>query len=44
MIVGLLAFAVSCFFCYVYSDAMEYIYVTYLLDVEAGGSDDKCPD
>lgn len=45
IIVGLLAFAISCFFISVYSDAMESIYVTYLVDVEAGGdSKDKCPE
>lgn len=45
VIVGLLAFAISCFFISVYSDAMESIYVTYLVDVEAGGdSKGNCPD
>jgi hypothetical protein len=44
VVVGLLAFAVSCFFIAVYSDAMESIYTTFLLDVEAGGKKDKCPD
>lgn len=43
LIVGMIAFAISCFFISVYSDAMESIYVTYLVDVEAGGSKDKCP-
>jgi len=37
IVIGLLAFAVSCFFISVYSDATESIYVTFCLDAEAGG-------
>lgn len=37
IIVGLLAFAISCFFISVYSDATECIYTTFCLDAEAGG-------
>lgn len=44
VIIGLLAFAVSCFFIAVYSEAMESIYTTFLLDSEAGGEKGKCPD
>ncbi len=44
VIVGLAAFAISCFFIAVYSDAMESIYTTYLVDAEAGGkSSNNCP-
>lgn len=44
VIVGLSAFAISCFFIAVYSDAMESIYTTYLLDAEAGGKQgSNCP-
>lgn len=44
VVVGLLAFAVSCFFISVYTDAVESIYTTFLLDSEAGGEKGKCPD
>ena len=44
VVVGLLAFAVSCFFMGVYSDSMEAIYMTYLMDVDAGRDDGNCPD
>lgn len=45
VIVGLVAFAISCFFISVYSEAMEAIYTTYLLDVEAGGeANNFCPE
>ena len=43
VIVGVLAFALSCAFIGVYSEAMETIYTTYLCDVEAGGKSDNCP-
>jgi len=33
VLVGLAAFAISCFFISIYSEAMEAIYTTYLLDV-----------
>lgn len=45
VIVGLVAFAISCFFISVYSDAMEAIYSTYLYDVDAGGQlNNNCPE
>jgi len=44
IVIGVLAFAVSCFFISVYSDATESIYVTFCLDAEAGGQKGKCPD
>lgn len=44
VIVGLLALSVSSFFVAVYSDAMDSIYTTFLLDAEAGGEKGKCPD
>jgi hypothetical protein len=44
IIVGLVAFAISCFFIAVYSEGMESIYTTYLYDVDAGGSMNKCPE
>lgn len=44
VIVGLMALAVSSFFVAVYSDAMESIYTTFLLDAGAGGEKGKCPD
>ena len=41
---GLVAFTIACFFISVYSDAIDAIYTTYLLDVEAGGElNDLCP-
>lgn len=36
VVIGLVAFSVSCFFMGVYSDSMESIYMTYLMDVDAG--------
>jgi hypothetical protein len=42
-IVGLIAFTISCFFISVYSDAMDAIYTTYLLEIEAGGDPKYCP-
>lgn len=42
-IVGLIAFTISCFFISVYSDAMDAIYTTYILEVEAGGDPKNCP-
>jgi len=44
VIVGLLAFAVSCFFISVYSESMEALYTTYLMDIDAGMDGGKCPD
>jgi hypothetical protein len=43
LVVGLLSFAVSCFFMGVLSDSMEGIFMTYLMDVDAGADDGKCP-
>ena len=43
VIVGVVAFGVSCVFIGVYSEATEAIYTTYLLDVEAGGKSENCP-
>jgi hypothetical protein len=44
VVVGLLSFAVSCFFMGVYSDAMDSLYMTYLMDVDAGMDGGKCPE
>lgn len=44
VITGLIGFAISSFFVSVYTDSMESIYTTYLLDAEAGGKVDLCPD
>lgn len=43
VVIGLLAFAVSCFFLSVYTESMEALYVTYLMDVDAGYDGGKCP-
>lgn len=43
IIVGLVAFTISCFFISVYSDAMDAIYTTYLLEAEEGGEINHCP-
>lgn len=44
VLVGLLAFAVSCFFISVYSESIEALYVTYLMDVDAGMDGGNCPE
>ena len=44
VVVGLLAFAVSCFIMSVYSESMESLYTTYLMSIGAGGSLDSCPE
>ena len=44
VVVGLIAFAISCFFMGVYSDSMESIYMTYLMDVDAGADGGSCPE
>ena len=44
VIVGLLTFAVSCFFIGVYTESMEALYTTYLMDVDAGMDGGSCPD
>jgi hypothetical protein len=43
-VVGLIGFTISSFFVSLYSQAMESISVCYLIDKDAGGGDDKCPD
>ena len=43
LITGLVAFTISCFFISVYSDAMDAIYTTYLIDLEEGGDSGNCP-
>lgn len=43
VIVGLIGFTISCFFISVYSDAMDAIYTTYLLESEEGGDINHCP-
>ena len=40
---GLIAFTISCFFISVYSDAMDAIYTTYLLEIESGEDTKYCP-
>lgn len=47
IIVGVLSFAIASLFIAVYSEAMEAIYTTYILDADAGGNNDKnqrCPE
>ena len=44
IVVGLIGFTISSFFVSLYSQAMEAISVCYLIDKEAGGGEDKCPD
>ena len=44
VVAGLIGLTISCFFISVYSDAIDAIYTTYLLDVQAGGElNDLCP-
>ncbi len=43
IIVGFVAFTISCFFISVYSDAIDAIYVTYLVDKERGDAKTECP-
>lgn len=43
IMIGLIAFAISSFFVSLYSEAMETIYVCYLIDKDAGGKEDKAP-
>ena len=44
IIVGLIAFTIASFFVSVYSDAMDSIYVTFLLDNYDGDNSNKyCP-
>ena len=44
VVIGLVAFSVSCFFMGVYSDSMEPIYMTCLMDVDAGADGGNCPE
>ncbi len=37
LIIGVIAFAISCFFVSVYSDSIEAIYTSFLIDKEDGG-------
>ena len=43
VVVGFMAFTISCFFISVYSDAIEAIYMTFLVDSERGDSGVGCP-
>ncbi len=43
VIIGVIGFAISSFFVSLYSEAMEAIYVCYLVDKDAGGVEDKAP-
>lgn len=43
IVVGIVAFTISCFFVSVYSDSIEAIYITYLVDKERGSHNENCP-
>ena len=43
IVVGIVAFTISCFFVSVYSDSIEAIYITYLVDRERGSHNENCP-
>ena len=43
VVVFFIAFTISCFFISVYSDSIEAIYMTYLIDRERGDSATDCP-
>ena len=43
LVVGFAAFTISCFFISIYSDSIEAIYMTYLVDMTRGESKDNCP-
>lgn len=43
VVVGFTAFTISCFFISVYSDAIEAIYLTYLIDRERGDASEDAP-
>lgn len=43
IVVGIVSFTIGCFFISVYSDAMDAIYVTYLVDKERGDAAENCP-
>jgi hypothetical protein len=44
VVVGIVAFTISSFFISIYSEAMDAIFVSYLIDKEAGGDMNICPD
>ena len=43
IVVGVVSFTIASFFVSVYSDAIEAIYMTYLIDKERGDSNENCP-
>lgn len=43
LVVGFSAFTISCFFISIYSDSIEAIYMTYLVDMTRGDADANCP-
>ena len=43
VLIGVIGFSIASFFVSLYSEAMEAIYVCYLVDKDAGGADDKAP-
>jgi len=43
IVVGFVSFTISCFFISVYSDAIDSIYMTYLVDKERGNDQWECP-
>lgn len=44
IIIGIIGYTISSFFVSLYSEAMNAIYVCYLVDKSAGGSDDIAPE
>lgn len=44
ILIGIIGFAIASFFVSLYSEAMEAIYVCYLIDKDAGGAEDKAPE
>lgn len=44
VVVGVIGFTIASFFVSSYSQAMEAISVCYLIDKDAGGAEDKCPE
>ena len=43
VVVGFAAFTISCFFISVYSDSIDAIYLTYLIDRERGDASKDAP-
>ena len=43
VVVGFAAFTISCFFVSVYSDSIDAIFITYLIDRERGDSTTEAP-